>query len=75
MKITFEDPADSSAPLVDVGTQFVHDWSSIHASWHFIDQESPIVNYQWAIGEEHWFYLHFSADLCDRLYIDNNQPE
>ncbi|XP_033113101.1 uncharacterized protein LOC117113775 [Anneissia japonica] len=31
-------------------TQFIHDWSSIHAIWHFFDPESPIVDYTWAIG-------------------------
>ncbi|XP_033095404.1 uncharacterized protein LOC117099986 [Anneissia japonica] len=31
-------------------TQFIHDWSSIHAIWHFVDPESPIVDYTWAIG-------------------------
>lgn len=29
---------------------WLHEWSSIHASWKFIDQESPIVEYAWAIG-------------------------
>ncbi|CAG2242538.1 unnamed protein product [Mytilus edulis] len=29
---------------------WLHEWSSIHASWQFIDQESPIVEYAWAIG-------------------------
>ncbi|XP_052082956.1 uncharacterized protein LOC127720416 [Mytilus californianus] len=29
---------------------WLHEWSSIHASWQFIDQESPIVEYSWAIG-------------------------
>ncbi|VDI08651.1 Hypothetical predicted protein [Mytilus galloprovincialis] len=28
----------------------VHQWSSIHASWSFIDPECPIVDYMWAIG-------------------------
>ncbi|XP_076085163.1 uncharacterized protein LOC143055975 isoform X1 [Mytilus galloprovincialis] len=29
---------------------WLHEWSSIHASWQFIDEESPIVEYLWAIG-------------------------
>ncbi|KAK3612504.1 hypothetical protein CHS0354_024474, partial [Potamilus streckersoni] len=29
---------------------FVHDWTSVHASWNFIDLESSIVDYSWAIG-------------------------
>ncbi|XP_038057739.1 uncharacterized protein LOC119729229 [Patiria miniata] len=35
---------------VEVHTQFIHSWSSIQAKWHFIDPESPIVDYTWAIG-------------------------
>ncbi|XP_071954211.1 uncharacterized protein [Antedon mediterranea] len=31
-------------------TQIIRDWSSVHAIWHFIDPESPIVDYTWAIG-------------------------
>lgn len=29
---------------------FLHDWSSIHADWHFIDEESGVVEHLWAIG-------------------------
>lgn len=29
----------------------MHQWSSVHASWSFIDPESPIVDYMWAIGK------------------------
>ncbi|XP_033637440.1 uncharacterized protein LOC117298344 isoform X1 [Asterias rubens] len=35
---------------VDVHTQFIHNWSSLQATWHFIDPESPIIDYNWAIG-------------------------
>ncbi|VDI80173.1 Hypothetical predicted protein [Mytilus galloprovincialis] len=28
----------------------IHQWSSVHASWHFVDPESPIFDYTWAIG-------------------------
>ncbi|XP_038071216.1 uncharacterized protein LOC119740085 [Patiria miniata] len=35
---------------VEVHTQFIHSWSSIQAKWHFVDPESPIVDYSWAIG-------------------------
>ncbi|VDI63397.1 Hypothetical predicted protein, partial [Mytilus galloprovincialis] len=28
----------------------LHQWSSIHASWNFVDPESPIIDYMWAIG-------------------------
>lgn len=30
--------------------EYIHQWSSIHGSWSFIDAESPIVEYLWAIG-------------------------
>ena len=36
---------------VDVHTQFIHNWSSLQAKWHFIDPESPIIDYNWAIGK------------------------
>ena len=29
---------------------FMHDWGSIHGSWSFIEPESHIVEYLWAIG-------------------------
>ncbi|XP_022100380.1 uncharacterized protein LOC110984469 isoform X2 [Acanthaster planci] len=35
---------------VQVFTQFIYGWSSLQAKWHFIDPESPIVDYSWAIG-------------------------
>ncbi|XP_076086914.1 uncharacterized protein LOC143057491 [Mytilus galloprovincialis] len=49
----------SKVEIVDVRTHpypilshavWLHGWSSIHASWHFVDEESPIVEYLWAIG-------------------------
>ncbi|XP_072048762.1 uncharacterized protein [Amphiura filiformis] len=40
----------SNINYVDVGSQFVNDWSSFEAKWHFIDNESPIIDYTWAIG-------------------------
>lgn len=30
---------------------FLHQWASIHGTWKFIDPESPIVDYSWAIGK------------------------
>ncbi|VDH98686.1 Hypothetical predicted protein, partial [Mytilus galloprovincialis] len=30
---------------------WLHEWSSIHALWQFVDKESPIVEYLWAIGK------------------------
>ncbi|XP_071798435.1 uncharacterized protein [Asterias amurensis] len=35
---------------VDVHTQIIHNWSSLQATWHFVDPESPIIDYNWAIG-------------------------
>jgi hypothetical protein len=34
----------------------LHQWSSIHASWSFVDPESPIIDNMWAIGI---VYLHY----------------
>ena len=31
-------------------TYFLHDWSSVHATWNFIDPQSSIKEYLWAIG-------------------------
>lgn len=36
---------------------YLHDWSSIHGSWSFIDTVSPIIDYQWAIGS--YISFHF----------------
>ena len=38
------------ATHVRVHSVFLHDWSSIHADWHFEDEESGITDYQWGIG-------------------------
>lgn len=35
---------------VNAHTVFVHDWSSIHADWSFVDTETDIIEYLWAIG-------------------------
>ncbi|XP_038050879.1 uncharacterized protein LOC119724031 [Patiria miniata] len=35
---------------VEVHTHISQGWSSVQAKWHFIDPESPIVDYSWAIG-------------------------
>ncbi|KAI8510730.1 hypothetical protein Bbelb_116460, partial [Branchiostoma belcheri] len=42
-------PAHETSP-VRLHTRFVHGWTSVHAAWHFVDPESPIVDYSWAIG-------------------------
>ncbi|XP_071964161.1 uncharacterized protein [Antedon mediterranea] len=52
---SYHDNNEDTADVIGDGaiqfkTQFMHDWSSVHAIWHFIDPESPIVDYKWAIG-------------------------
>ncbi|XP_019617771.1 PREDICTED: uncharacterized protein LOC109465072 [Branchiostoma belcheri] len=42
-------PARETSP-VRLHTRFVHGWTSVHAAWHFVDPESPIIDYSWAIG-------------------------
>ncbi|XP_060577218.1 uncharacterized protein LOC132734491 [Ruditapes philippinarum] len=41
---------DEADGHVNIHTVFVHDWSSIHAEWSFIDPETDILEYMWAIG-------------------------
>ncbi|XP_067663316.1 uncharacterized protein [Haliotis asinina] len=43
------DSVDTEEHLV-VHSVFLSHWSSLHASWHFADQQSPIIQYKWAIG-------------------------
>ncbi|XP_048243311.1 uncharacterized protein LOC124141844 isoform X1 [Haliotis rufescens] len=43
------DSVDTEEHLV-VHSVFLSHWSSLHASWHFVDQQSPITQYKWAIG-------------------------
>ncbi|CAH1249044.1 SCARF2 [Branchiostoma lanceolatum] len=40
----------SSNNSVHVELQIIHGLSSVFASWGFVDMESPIVDYMWAIG-------------------------
>ncbi|CAC5414424.1 unnamed protein product [Mytilus coruscus] len=40
----------ASSGHVNGHIDYIHQWSSIHGSWSFIDPESPIVDYKWAIG-------------------------
>lgn len=30
---------------------YLHEWGSIHGFWSFMDPESPIIDYTWAIGK------------------------
>ncbi|XP_053400999.1 uncharacterized protein LOC128557566 [Mercenaria mercenaria] len=41
---------DETAGHINFHTVFVHDWSSVHADWSFIDPETNILEYMWAIG-------------------------
>ncbi|CAH1258773.1 Hypp2075 [Branchiostoma lanceolatum] len=43
-------PQSPSAGPVRLHTRFVHGWTFVHAAWDFVDPESPIVDYSWAIG-------------------------
>ncbi|XP_071088930.1 uncharacterized protein [Haliotis cracherodii] len=43
------DSVDTEEHLV-VHSVFLSHWSSLQASWHFVDQQSPITQYKWAIG-------------------------
>lgn len=43
-------PNSASETPVQVHTVGLHRWSSIHASWNFVDFGSPITEYLWAIG-------------------------
>ncbi|OPL33013.1 hypothetical protein AM593_08483, partial [Mytilus galloprovincialis] len=45
-----DDYAESSGKQVHAHFIALHRWSSIHASWGFVDAESPIIDYMWAIG-------------------------
>jgi hypothetical protein len=45
----------------------LHQWSSIHASWSFVDPESPIVDYMWAIGNI-YIMLMLRKDLFLTFY-------
>ncbi|XP_076075248.1 uncharacterized protein LOC143046131 isoform X2 [Mytilus galloprovincialis] len=43
-------PNSACETPVQVHTVGLHRWSSIHASWNFVDFGSPITEYLWAIG-------------------------
>ncbi|XP_078696304.1 uncharacterized protein LOC144924691 isoform X1 [Branchiostoma floridae x Branchiostoma belcheri] len=43
-------PTNQLTSPVHLETSFAHDWTSVHAAWDFVDPESPIVGYSWAIG-------------------------
>ena len=37
-------------PSVRSSGVFLAEWSVVQTSWHFTDDVSPIVDYQWALG-------------------------
>ena len=41
----------SSKPGLWSSSVFLAEWSVVQTSWHFTDDVSPIVDYQWALGE------------------------
>lgn len=47
----------------------IHQWSSVHASWHFVDPESPIIEYTWAIGKFIYFiYISLKKKEIKKKY-------
>ena len=50
------DDSESQGKHIHAHVVALHQWSSIHASWSFVDPESSIIDYMWAIGI---IYLHY----------------
>lgn len=50
--VNVQEVSSAASPDNHVRAQSVQiqDWSSVHAVWSFVDAESPVVDYQWAIG-------------------------
>jgi hypothetical protein len=46
-----KDSNDVDAKRIHINIIALHQWSSIHSSWQFVDTESPIIDYLWAIGK------------------------
>ena len=44
------DDSEAQGKHIHAHVVALHQWSSIHASWSFVDPESPIIDYMWAIG-------------------------
>ena len=44
-------PGGSSEDSVKSSGVFLAEWSVVQTSWHFTDDVSPIVDYQWALGK------------------------
>lgn len=53
--VTFEhvqrDVNGSSELYVQAHVVYLHEWGSIHGSWSFVEDVSPITEYFWAIGK------------------------
>ena len=41
----------SEEPSLKTSGVFLAEWSVVQTSWHFRDDLSPLVDYQWALGE------------------------
>ena len=66
----------SSEPAVRSSSVFLPEWSVVQTSWHFVDDVSPIVDYQWALGESavtacflcsyscHWCLCPYGCHVC-----------
>ena len=46
-----KDSNDVDAKRIHINIIALHQWSSIQSSWQFVDTESPIIEYLWAIGK------------------------
>ncbi len=66
-EIQYDTTNQTADTHVAVQIQFVLNWASIEAKWHFIDAESPIIDYRWAIGN--YFRLLFSFPSLKYWYI------
>jgi hypothetical protein len=51
------DDSEAHGKHVHAHVVALHQWSSIHAPWGFVDPESPIIDYMWAIGIVYHVYV------------------
>ena len=58
--------SELSTPI-HVHTVLIHDWTSVHGAWDFVDTESPIIDYTWAIGEH---TIYFIANNMSSIFKD-----
>ena len=43
---------DDADDVIDVEIQVMSNYAFIKAHWQFVDPESPVVEYRWAIGDK-----------------------